>query len=59
MGHTWAPGLFVIDYTKEVKVWNTDLKDSTLVVRDPITKKATDLGIGFFVDDVARMYMQK
>ena len=59
MGHTWAPGLFVIDYTMEVQKWQGSEQNNSFVVHEPITNKKVDIGLGVFVDDIGRMYMQK
>ena len=59
MGHPYAPLLFNLDYSDEIRDWNQELHHHGFLARDPVTGKMADLGMQLFVDDVGRMFGQE
>lgn len=57
MGHVLAPKVFVKDFSRTVGGWNSTCHDQSMMCKEECTVEVTDLSVGLFVDDVAKLYL--
>ena len=62
MSHTRAPVEYVYNYCLVIVKWNyglalRDKQYKCMIAKDPVTVFCLDLGIGVFVDDVAKVHV--